>query len=188
MFCAGDATYDSCIGDSGGPIITSSGEQVGVVSFGDGCAKEGKPGVYSRISYVLPWIQETICANSADPPPYCMGNTQEDKQISTQSPTNESTSSPSKLPTQSPTLNPTTLTITSAPVSQASPAAATTSVKVTCGDSTLSFPVPSAPDIESCEWLSDGLSGYGSLCDIYDVAMACQETCGICDLLAKFKK
>jgi V8-like Glu-specific endopeptidase len=208
MFCAGDEVYDSCVGDSGGPIMTSSGEQVGVVSFGDGCAKEGKPGVYARISYVLPWIQETICANSADPPPYCFGEAQKIPEEepptpnptanSTPSPTNASTSNPSQSPTQSPTLNPTLVPVpqttaptpatTPAPVSQALPTPGpTTTVKVTCGDSTLAFPVPSAPDIESCDWLADGLSGYGALCDIYDVAMACQETCGICDLLAKFK-
>ena len=45
MFCAGNTTYDSCVGDSGGPIFTQSGIQVGLTSFGDDCAKEGKPGV-----------------------------------------------------------------------------------------------------------------------------------------------
>lgn len=50
MFCAGNTTYDSCVGDSGGPIIALvNGErvQVGLTSFGDDCAKEGKPGVSS---------------------------------------------------------------------------------------------------------------------------------------------
>ena len=45
MFCAGNTTYDSCVGDSGGPIFTQGGIQVGLTSFGDDCAKEGKPGV-----------------------------------------------------------------------------------------------------------------------------------------------
>lgn len=45
MFCAGNTTYDSCVGDSGGPIMTQNGVQVGLTSFGDDCAKEGKPGV-----------------------------------------------------------------------------------------------------------------------------------------------
>ena len=70
MLCAGDSVYDSCIGDSGGPIITANGVQVGIVSFGEGCAKEGKPGVYSRVSAALPWIKKTVCANSKDPPKY----------------------------------------------------------------------------------------------------------------------
>ena len=211
MFCAGDEVHDSCVGDSGGPIVSSSGEQVGIVSFGDGCAKEGKPGVYARISYVLPWIQETICANSADPPPYCFANAQEAEVQTpnptanpTASPTNASTPNPTKLPTQSPSTNPTpapvqqttapttpaaTMATTAAPVTQASPTPAPiTTANVKCGDSKLAFPVPSAPAIESCDWLADGLSGYGYLCDIYDVAMVCQETCGICDLLARFNK
>lgn len=49
MLCAGNTTYDSCVGDSGGPIFSydRSGQrvQVGLTSFGDDCAKEGKPGV-----------------------------------------------------------------------------------------------------------------------------------------------
>jgi secreted trypsin-like serine protease len=54
MFCAGNTTYDSCIGDSGGPIFTQSGIQVGITSFGDDCAKEGKPGV-SKHHVVVVW-------------------------------------------------------------------------------------------------------------------------------------
>jgi secreted trypsin-like serine protease len=54
MFCAGNTTYDSCIGDSGGPIFTQSGIQVGITSFGDDCAKEGKPGV-STHHVVVVW-------------------------------------------------------------------------------------------------------------------------------------
>lgn len=45
MLCAGNTTYDSCVGDSGGPIMDMNGVQVGLTSFGDDCAKEGKPGV-----------------------------------------------------------------------------------------------------------------------------------------------
>lgn len=71
MLCAGDSQYDSCVGDSGGPLLTSTGEQVGVVSFGEGCAKAGKPGVYARVSYVISWIRETVCFNSVEPPSFC---------------------------------------------------------------------------------------------------------------------
>ena len=45
-------------GDSGGPLITtdtSDAVQIGVVSFGYGCALEDYPGVYARVSsnYIL---------------------------------------------------------------------------------------------------------------------------------------
>jgi Trypsin len=204
MFCAGDSQYDSCIGDSGGPIITSSGEQVGIVSFGDGCAKEGKPGVYSRVSYVLPWIQETICANSVEPPSYCLSR-QTDQQVYVPSlnPSFSPTMAPTPIPTSNPTYNPTnvpaplptsnvTPAFTTAPASEVTsastlaPTVATGNTK--CGDSTLAFPVASAPAIESCDWLANSLNGNGYLCDIYDVAMVCQETCGICAMLAMFNQ
>lgn len=65
MFCAGrtegGTIYDSCQGDSGGPIIDKdSGVQVGIVSWGSGCARAGKPGVYSKISDQYDWINEMI--------------------------------------------------------------------------------------------------------------------------------
>ncbi len=51
-------------GDSGGPIVCFTGGQyhiAGVVSFGDYCSSQKPtPGVYARLSYVLPWIKATI--------------------------------------------------------------------------------------------------------------------------------
>jgi len=80
MFCAGveGGGKDSCQGDSGGPIFyqkqDGSYEQVGIVSWGIGCAQRNYPGVYSRISGELDWIQEQVCNISAIKPAYCGGD------------------------------------------------------------------------------------------------------------------
>ncbi|XP_063628883.1 trypsin 5G1-like [Cydia splendana] len=58
--CAGSKGHDSCQGDSGGPL-TYKGVQVGVVSFGELCAIY--PGVYTRVSEYLDWINTTIEKN-----------------------------------------------------------------------------------------------------------------------------
>ena len=62
-FCAGysDGGYDSCQGDSGGPIVVSTNgtyEQLGIVSWGKGCAEANAYGVYTNISYFDDWINE----------------------------------------------------------------------------------------------------------------------------------
>ncbi|KNC76862.1 hypothetical protein SARC_10660 [Sphaeroforma arctica JP610] len=58
---------DSCQGDSGGPLIApgadgtlASGTVVGVVSFGEGCARRNYPGVNSRISAFQDWIEGIV--------------------------------------------------------------------------------------------------------------------------------
>ena len=64
--CAGlpEGGRDSCQGDSGGPLMaqTASGEwrQIGVVSFGIGCALKGIPGVYTRVSAFSDWIRGVV--------------------------------------------------------------------------------------------------------------------------------
>lgn len=50
---------DSCQGDSGGPLQSDvTGKLVGVVSFGQGCAKSEYPGVYLKVSSVRDWIKK----------------------------------------------------------------------------------------------------------------------------------
>lgn len=53
MVAAGVKGKDSCQGDSGGPLFarTAAGyTQAGVVSFGNGCAAKGYPGVYAEVN------------------------------------------------------------------------------------------------------------------------------------------
>lgn len=61
MFCAGynNIRQDTCQGDSGGPHATrhrGTWFLTGIVSWGDECAKEGKYGVYTRLSRYTDWI------------------------------------------------------------------------------------------------------------------------------------
>uniref|UniRef100_A0A8B9G6H3 Peptidase S1 domain-containing protein n=1 Tax=Amazona collaria TaxID=241587 RepID=A0A8B9G6H3_9PSIT len=65
MLCAGNVQeqkrVDSCQGDSGGPLMCErpGGSWVvyGVTSWGYGCGVKDSPGVYTKVSYFVPWIK-----------------------------------------------------------------------------------------------------------------------------------
>jgi hypothetical protein len=66
MFCAGDEDggRDACSGDSGGPLVKQvdgTAVVLGVVSWGEGCGKADKPGVYTSVQYHYDWIRNTVC-------------------------------------------------------------------------------------------------------------------------------
>ena len=65
MVCAGfpEGGVDTCQGDSGGPMFGRDAagalKVVGATSFGEGCARPGKPGVYARVgdTVLREWIR-----------------------------------------------------------------------------------------------------------------------------------
>ncbi|XP_051869414.1 coagulation factor VII-like [Pristis pectinata] len=65
MFCAGyiEALKDTCKGDSGGPHVTKYKDTwflTGIVSWGEGCAREGKYGIYTKVHKYFNWIGQFL--------------------------------------------------------------------------------------------------------------------------------
>ena len=65
MLCAARVGKDSCQGDSGGPLfLRHSGmyKQVGIVSWGYGCAYLNYPGVYTHVGVLRNWVATKVPA------------------------------------------------------------------------------------------------------------------------------
>ncbi|KAM5264893.1 tissue-type plasminogen activator isoform 2-T2 [Ctenodactylus gundi] len=71
MLCAGDTRsggtqanlHDACQGDSGGPLVCMKDKRmtlVGIISWGLGCGQKDVPGVYTKVTNYLKWIQDNM--------------------------------------------------------------------------------------------------------------------------------
>ncbi|KAL7035117.1 hypothetical protein ACKWTF_008233 [Chironomus riparius] len=70
MFCAGSHRRDTCSGDSGGPILCRDPKRTnkpwtiyGITSFGDGCGKKNKFGIYTKITNYVDFIWSIVNCN-----------------------------------------------------------------------------------------------------------------------------
>ena len=77
MLCAGveEDGKDACVGDSGGPLITTDQENngaatlIGVVSWGLGCAIKDRLDMYAEVSHFRTWLDQELSSLNTCPPP-----------------------------------------------------------------------------------------------------------------------
>ena len=125
MMCAVENNQDACVGDSGGPLIFpgqngdgSDDVQVGIVSFGVGCANPDFPGIYARISDQWEWLEETVCKETKYDSPNFDCRTSAPSSVPSSlpslapsaTPSNKSSAQPSSTPIQLPSGNATNQT------------------------------------------------------------------------------
>lgn len=68
MFCAGflEGGVDACQGDSGGGLVCQIDGRptlMGLTSWGFGCGRPNRPGVYTKLVHYLPWIHSKLSGN-----------------------------------------------------------------------------------------------------------------------------
>lgn len=76
MFCAGfkpgeTQRGDACEGDSGGPFVMKNPDdqrwyQIGIVSWGEGCDRDGKFGFYTHLFRMRRWMKKVIDKSGED--------------------------------------------------------------------------------------------------------------------------
>jgi len=176
MLCAmiDGGGQDACVGDSGGPLITADGVQVGIVSWGVGCASADHPGVYTRISGVKDWIDDTLCtlsnygneacapSNSPSQAPYMSPR----PSYETSSETPSWSSTPSLVPSMAPSNAPSTVQ----------------EQGELCDDHpTEQVFVTETNSYVTCSSLAAmTLEDQGRACESANVRETCPRTCGLC--------
>lgn len=73
MCAGGEKGKDTCKGDGGSPLVCPIKGQpnrfksAGIVAWGIGCGEENIPGVYAKVSYLRPWIDQKLALRQVDP-------------------------------------------------------------------------------------------------------------------------